>query len=122
MIGSNDLKKNPCLQDLTRDYNSLVKFLLRSCDKLVLIVCPVILRKIYDPHHWRALNHLNDLVHSFKCNPKVVIVNLETHSSKMVLKPHFFEEFFYSGKVDKLHLNRTAFQHLHSLLESVCVS
>lgn len=121
LIGSNDLKRRPSLTNLTKDYNSLVKFLLRNCDSLVLIACPVIPRKVDDAGHWKALNHLNDLVYSFKNNPKIVIVNLETHSRNQLVKPHFFEDFFYNGKVDRLHLNRNAFQHLYSLLEAVCV-
>ena len=121
LIGSNDLLKDTAIPDLKRDYISLVRYLLRNCDKVVLTLCPVIPRKVYERRHWQALNYLNSLVFSFKGHHKVSIVDLKTHSSKALLKPHFFEKYFYNGRVDQLHLNKTAFYNLYQLLQTACI-
>lgn len=120
MIGSNDLNQNSPVQNLKRDYLSLVKYILRQCDHVILLVCPVILRKRSESSHWTALNYLTSLTYSFQSNSKVDVLNLNIQSSTCVLKPHYFEQYYSHGKIDELHLNSIAFDCLRSALQSVC--
>lgn len=122
LVGSNDLLKNSSRDNIKRDYLSLVRFCLRNCEKLVLIVCPAIPRKQKDPAHWDALNFLNGLVYSFKGHPKIKIVDLKTHEKNRITKVGFYEKRFPDGRPDYLHLNRVAFVALRDILETECRS
>ena len=119
LIGTNALMKSATKENLKKDYISLVKYLLRNCDKIILIVCPIIPRKRNELSHWNAVNYLNSLIYFFHNNAKISIIDLKTDQSNMLLKPHFFEKRFYDGRTDLIHLNRNAFQFLLSHLRNI---
>jgi len=119
LIGTNDLMRDPSEVTLKRDYLALVKFLLRNCERLILVSTPVILRRADDESHFKYLNFLNGLVGSFATDRKVSIVDLKTYSGRSILRPDYFERHFPSGRVDKLHLNGIAFRDLLKGLEKV---
>jgi len=91
LIGINDLMKSATKEILMKkDYLSLVKYLLRNYDKINLIVCPIIPRKWNEQSRWNAVIYFNSLKYSIHNNAKIIIIDLRTDQSNMLVKPHFF--------------------------------
>jgi len=96
LIGSNDLLENPSDEKkLVSDYRALAKYLLRKCDKVVLVAVPVIPRRVKVANHFKLVQSLNNLVYSFAANPKVRIVDLKTYKHPCFVRTDYFEKYFY---------------------------
>lgn len=113
-VGTNDLRRGVDVQQLLKDFRAFIRHLLRRSTDIILLVTPIIPYLAGKPQHLERVRSLRDLACSFV--PRLTVLDLGTWNERGLVKPHFFEERYFSGKPDNLHLNHKAFAFLVSLL------
>jgi len=118
LVGSNDLlRSGSSFPQISRDFRAFIRHLCRRCSKIIVITTPVIPFLCGESQHLEWVRGLRDLACSFV--PRAAVVDLGTWDERGLTRPDYFELRYYSGRVDRLHLNRKAFTYLLSLLDRV---
>lgn len=123
LIGTNDMRRNIDILTIIQSYSDLVSQLSRLCEKIVLLTIPP-LPFLHDQNpetHIDKLRIINKFIQEQADGENIFVVDLCAPflSFDNSVSRDCFEEFLRFDKIDMIHLNKSGFNILRTLLDNL---